>query len=98
MNKPEEKKFVIIIVNSIAPYCYELNNILALPDNFVYRFRFRKSKKGEWMPQIDNPKSLRDCDGLIVLREFQTTGQFIPIRKIHINKVSVIGDIVYIEY
>ncbi len=98
MQPTEDKKFAIIIVNSIAPYCYELNNILALPDNFVYRFRFRKSKRGEWMPEIDNPKKLKDCDGLIVLREFQTTAQLIPIRKIRIIKVSVIGDVVYIEY
>ncbi len=98
MSTKDEKGFAIIIVNSIPPYCYELNNILALPDNFIYRFRFRKSKKGEWMPEIDNPKKLMSCDALIVLREFQTTAEFIPIRKIRITKVSVIGDIIYLEY
>lgn len=93
-----ERKFAIVIVNSIAPYCYELNNILALPNGFSYRFRYQNSKQGEWMPEIDNPKDLNNCDGLIVLREFQNTADLTPIRKINIYKVLIIGDIVYIEY
>ena len=57
----DESKFVIIIVNSIPPYCYELNNILSLPDGFNYRFRYQKKKMGEWMPEIENPKDLMKC-------------------------------------
>lgn len=93
-----DNKFVIIIVNSIPPYCYELNNILSLPDNFSYRFRYQKTKQGNWMPEIQNPYELKNKQGLIVLRDFQTTAEFIPIRKIFINNILVIGDIVYIEY
>ncbi|RPI14965.1 MAG: hypothetical protein EHM58_15230 [Ignavibacteriae bacterium] len=94
----KEKKFVIIIVNSIPPYCFELNNILSLPDGFSYRFRYQKKKQGNWMPEIDNPSELNNCYGLIVLRDFQDTGDFIPIREIFIYKIIIIGDIVYIEY
>ncbi|MBL7694656.1 MAG: hypothetical protein JNK91_07410 [Ferruginibacter sp.] len=93
-----DNKFVIIIVNSIPPYCYELNNILSLPDNFSYRFRYQKTKQGNWMPEIQNPYDLKKKHGLIVLRDFQTTAEFIPIRKIFIDNILVIGDIVYIEY
>jgi len=90
--------FVIIIVNSIEPYCYELNNIMALPIGFKYRFRYQRNKNGEWMPEIKDPKLLLKCDGLVVLREFQNSASFIPIRHINIYNVLVIGDIVYIEY
>ena len=93
-----DKKFVVIIVNSIEPYCHELNNILALPEAFTYRFRYQKNKLGEWMPEVDDPKELRGCEGLVVLREFQKTAKFIPIRKIALYNVMVIGDIVYLEY
>lgn len=91
-------KFVIIIVNSIPPYCFELNNILSLPDDFTYRFRYQKKKQGNWMPEISNPYDLKGNEGLIVLRDFQKSAGFIPIRKIFIDKILVIGDIVYIEY
>jgi hypothetical protein len=90
--------FAIIIVNSIKPYCYELNNVLSLPSGFTYRFRYQKKKKGEWMPEIPNPKQLKGCKALVVLREFSVTAKLIPIRKILITKVVMIGDIVYIEY
>lgn len=90
--------FVVIIVNTIAPYCFEINNIMALPVGFTYRFRYQKKKQGEWMPEIKNPKTLKGCNALVVLREFLTTAKLIPIRKIYINNVLVIGDIVYIEY
>jgi hypothetical protein len=93
-----DNKFALIIVNSIPPYCYELNNILSLPDNFSYRFRYQKAKQGNWMPEIQNPYELKNKHGLIVLRDFQTTAEFIPIRKIFIDNILVIGDIVYIEY
>lgn len=93
-----KEKFVIIIVNSIQPYCYELNNILSLPDDFSYRFRYQKKKQGNWMPEITNPNDLKNNKGLIVLRDFQDTAEFIPVRKIYIYNVIMIGDIVYIEY
>lgn len=94
----DNERFVIIIVNSIPPYCYELNNILSLPDNFSYRFRYQKKKQGNWMPEIANPLELQNCNGLIVLRDFQVSADFVPIRKIYITRVQMIGDIVYIEY
>jgi hypothetical protein len=94
----DNNKFVIIIVNSIPPYCYELNNILSLPNNFTYRFRYQKTKQGNWMPEIENPYDLKDKHGLIVLRDFQNTAEFIPVRKVFIYNIIIIGDIVYIEY
>ena len=91
-------KTIIIIINSIPPYCYEINNILSLPNGFRYRFRYQKKKGEGWLPEIDNPKEMENNIGLIVLREFQETGKFIPIRNIFIDKIEVIGDIIYIEY
>jgi hypothetical protein len=90
--------FAIIIINSIEPYCFEINNIMSMPSGFTYRFRFQKKRQGEWMPEISNPKKLKDCYALVVLRDFAVTAKFIPIRKVFITKVLVIGDVVYIEY
>jgi hypothetical protein len=91
-------KFTIIIINSIPPYAFELNNILALPKGFNYRFRFQNKKKEKWMPEIANPKELTNTNGLIVLRDFQNTAKFFPIRHIHIIDVKIIGEIVYLEF
>jgi hypothetical protein len=92
------QSFVIIIVNSIEPYCFEINNVLAMPSGFTYRFRYQRKKQGEWMPEIANPKELNNCRALVVLRDFFVTAQLIPIRKIYITSILIIGDIVYIEY
>src|SRR5689334_2753489 len=94
----DKNKFVIIIVNSIPPYCYELNNMLSLTNGFSYRFRYQKKKQGNWMPEITDPSELENCSGLIVLRDFHNTADLIPIRKIFIYKTIIIGDIVYLEY
>ncbi len=91
-------RFTIIIINSIPPYAFELNNILALPKGFSYRFRFQNKKKDKWMPEISNPKDILETNGLIVLRDFQKTANFIPIRHIFIHDVKLIGEIVYIEF
>jgi hypothetical protein len=90
MNKNE--KFTIIIINSIKPYGYEVNNIIGLPRDFKFRLRYRK----QWV-HVNNVADLIDTDGLLILRVFQT-GKLIPLRRIHIIKARMIGDIAYIEY
>lgn len=86
----------IIIINDIAPYIYEINNILCLPKDFRYRVRYRNYEQ-RWMPEVDNPAELGGCDALIVLREKETSFLY-PIRKVKINNVETIGDIIYIEF
>lgn len=82
----------IIIINSIRPYGYELNNILALPIGFSYRCRFRR----EWV-DLPTPQGVVGTDGILVLRVFQTA-QFIPVRRVKIKSASVVGDIYHIKY
>jgi len=84
---------VIIIFNNIPPYAYEVNNILALPDGFAYRFRFRR----KWMPTIQNPRELVGRAGLVVMRNFGTA-ECIPLRRIRILDILEVGDVDYIEY
>ena len=83
----KHNKFVIIIVNTIPPYGYEINNIIGLPEGFPYRFRYR-----QWyIPEIPDPSQISDCAGLIVLRNFETA-KFIPVRKIRISNIRKVGD------
>ncbi len=84
---------VIIILNSIPPYAYEVNNILSLPNGSNYRFRFRK----KWMPTIKNPLDMIGQPGLIILRNF-ATAEFMPLRRIRISDILEIGEVSYIEY
>ena len=86
-------RHVVIIVNSIPPYAYEANNILALPNGFAYRFRFRR----KWMPTVENPMGLRGRSGLVVLRNFNTA-EFVPLRRIRVSNILEVGEVYYIEY
>ena len=88
-----DRRIVYIIFNSIPPYAFEANIILALPDGMPYRARFRK----EWHPDINNPRDIELRDGVLVLRDWDT-GSLIPIRRIRIRKVDPVGDIYYIDY
>lgn len=85
--------YVIIIFNNIPPYAYEVNNILALPNGFTYRFRFRE----KWIHGTEFPSQLNNHEGLVVLRDFSNAG-FIPLRRIRLLEVLEVGDIVYINY
>lgn len=85
-------RFVLVIVNSIPPYVYEINNILSLPDGFKHHVRYRRN----WI-DADDPTDFENCDGLILLRVFET-GTVIPIRKIHINVVTQVGDLCFFDF
>ena len=52
--KNQDRLIAYIIFNSIPPYAYEVNNILALPNGMPYRARFRR----EWHPEIENPNDI----------------------------------------
>jgi hypothetical protein len=84
---------VIIIFNSIRPYAYEVNNILAVPDGFTYRFRFRH----KWMPTIESPSDLVGRRGLVLLRDFDNA-KFVPLRRIQVSNILEVGEVSYIEY
>jgi len=88
----KRKQFALIIINTIHPYAYEVNNLLALPDGFSQRVRFRR----RWIA-CDNPYDLVGCEGLILLRVFDTA-QIIPLRRAEIDQVTKAGDIVFIGF
>lgn len=92
-NTGDSHRYVTIILNSIKPYCYELNNLLALPEGFEYRVRFQKS----WIPTIADPTRVQGHSGLVVLRDF-SNGKFFPLRRIAISKVLRVGEIFHIRF
>lgn len=93
LDRKHGKQTVLIIVNAIAPYCFELNNVLAMPTGFIYRFRYRRF----WMPTIADPNKLAGLPLLILLRIFES-GELIPLREATIERISEVGDVVHIEY
>src|SRR3990172_4338085 len=93
INSNQSPGFVLIIINTIPPYCYEINSILALPDGFEYRVRFQE----KWIPTITDPVRIAGHPGLIVLRDFDT-GRFSPIRHIFVTKVLRVGEFFHIRF
>lgn len=89
----QDRRILYIIINSIPPYAYEVNNILALPNGMPYRARFRQ----EWMPEISSPNDIEYHDGVVVLRNWETA-ELIPLRRIRTTDVEPVGDIYYINY
>ena len=86
---------VYIIANTVDPYGYELPVILAYPNGFLYRARF----KTEWLDSalIADLQGLQGSTCLIVYRHFET-GDLYPIRYGILRQIEKYGEVVYIEY
>ena len=84
---------IVMITNTIVPYCYDIAHILALPTDFPHRFRYLDK-------YIKLPSSIKDAKGhkaLIVLRN-NKTADLIPIRCVLIEEILKVGEINYIEF
>jgi len=92
-NVTTDRRIAYIIFNSIPPYAYEANNILALPNGMPYRARFRRA----WHPDIKAPSEIENRDTLLVLRNWDTA-QLVPLRRVRTGKVQRVGKIYYINY
>ncbi len=84
---------VVMITNSIVPYCYDIGHVFGLPKGFSHRFRYRQ----RWIKLKQDIRDIRGKDGVVVLRHFET-GKLIPIRRVRFQDVVSIGDIHYIEF
>lgn len=84
---------IVMVTNSIQPYCYDIAHVLGLPINFRHRFRYRD----RWVVLSQTIESLKCRPALLVLRDHDT-GKFIPIRFVIIENVIRIGDINYIDF
>lgn len=84
---------LVMITNSIQPYCYDIAHVLGLPINFKHRFRYRD----RWVKLHENIGSLKSRPALLVLRDHDT-GKLIPVRFVIIDTVVRVGDINYIDF
>jgi hypothetical protein len=84
---------IVMVTNTIVPYCFDIVHIIGLPHNFSHRFRYRE----RWIKLPYETKKIKEQEGIIVLRNFET-GDFIPTRYIRIENVLSVGDINYIEF
>jgi hypothetical protein len=78
---------IFLVTNSIAPYCYDIHQLVGLPVNLNHRFRY----SDPWINLPNGIKSIVGKEALIVLRDFNT-GNFIPLRFVVIKEVVKIGD------
>jgi hypothetical protein len=86
-------RFTVIVSNTLRPYAYEVNNVLALPPGFRYHCRYRH----HWV-QMDRPaERLPRTNGLFILRSFDD-GRLYPLRRIFVDSARMVGDILYVEY
>lgn len=84
---------LIMITNTIAPYCYDIAHVLGLPTYLSHRFRYRANR----VKLTCTIEHIIGKETLIVLRNFDT-GDFFPIRYAEIEDVLKVGDINYIEF
>lgn len=90
-NNPE----IFIIANSIFPYGYDAIKVLALPDGAKYRARFDQHFVSEQIRKDFN--ILKGHKGNYCFRDYES-GLIIPLRKIIIDEIYLIGSIYYIGY
>lgn len=84
---------IVMVTNSIQPYCYDIAHVLGLPINFRHRFRYRD----RWIKLSETIESLKCRPALLVLRDHDT-GRLIPVRFVVIDNVIRVGDINYIDF
>jgi len=92
MNKNQHCCFII---NSILPYRYDINQIVALPSGFTYRNRWAE----RWVdPSLfDDIANLENKPVLLILRDFDQD-RLIPLRWGRLYLAQRIGTIFYFEY
>jgi len=83
---------LIIITNTIKPYCYDIEPVIGLPNNLSHRFRYRS----RWIKLPYSIESTKLREGIVVLRDY-SSAELIPIRRVIIEDVLSFGDIHYIE-
>jgi hypothetical protein len=90
-----EGDHLCFIINSLPPYCYDFNEILALPSGFIYRNRFDI----QWVqPQIrTNITSEVGARVLLVLRDMPRA-RLVPARWATVTSVQLVGNVAYFEY
>ena len=83
------------IINSIVPYCWDLNHILALPTGFYYRNRWLE----KWVdPSLkNNIEQLVSRRVLLMLRDY-ANDRLIPVRWGKLTFAQRIGQVFYFEY
>ena len=86
---------VCFIINSIIPYKFDVNQIVALRTGLTYRNRW----KSQWVePALSNNISeLKSKEVLLVLRDWKKD-RLIPLRWGTIYLATKIGDVFYFEY
>src|SRR5438552_3897021 len=84
---------VVMITNTIVPYCYDIGHVLGLPKGFSHRFRYWEN----WVKLSGHIRDIRGRDGVVVLRDF-STGELIPVRRVRFLDVESMGDVHYIEF
>lgn len=92
---PRRAEHLCFIIHSHQPYCFDLNEILALPSGLRYRNRF----DNQWIqPNLRN--NIADLIGervLILLRDVENN-TLAPVRWGTITTVQSVGKIIYFEY
>lgn len=83
---------IILITNTIVPYCYDVAHVLGLPINLSHRFRYRD----RWIKKISSVMDVKGQRALVVLRN-SDTAELIPLRFVVIEDVLTVGDVNYIE-
>ena len=86
-------RLIALITNTIRPYCFDVPRLMALPDQFEYRFRYRE----RWLQRGLQGTGMQGRAAVIVMRDFDTSG-FHAIRLARITKVEEYGEIKHIVF
>ena len=89
--------FLVFVPNTYRSYGYEIVNVLALPNNFKFRFRFKKDAVHSNITQnvqLNGENCYDHKEGYILLRD-HSTGKLYPIRRFVLLELQPLGPIYY---
>lgn len=96
VSHPPAGPHLCFIVSSLRPYCFDFNEILALPAGFKYRNRFQTMWVEADLRQQIGP-ALAGRRVLVALRDADNN-LIVPMRWGTITSAEPVGDIAYFEY
>jgi hypothetical protein len=88
-----QKRPIVLITNSIAPYSYDAARVLAISTGTPYRFRYKK----RWVANNLKLDELHGRSAVLVFRDFDT-GSLTPLRRVTLCQIERLGDILHVRF
>jgi len=89
----------IAVTSSNTPYLYDTPNVLSLPKDAEFRFRYQeKWTEPEFLPLAGRHRDHFKGTKVILVFHSEASGSLVPLREVEVVRVEVLGPVVYVRF